>query len=697
MMANPVPSDKIVDFKSNSETLDEVVNSNSETVNTRTGKTISTHTGWQSQVDELIQQGQIDIDKAIRDAGYQKVGTFESGATLTDFNQALEWAVADGGDGNWYRWDGAYNKVVPASSTPAGTGGVGAGAWINVTDLTLRSELPKLTALGGNAVFKQVSDLVSMTTKDGQLDATTLEAMRVAGTRYKVESFYGDGASDSFEHFLLNGADKSAQGYDGTDGYAAFQIDLGGDALDLWSCLLFQDSMAIESVGGNLDTFLLLSQDNRVESAIKNNITGLNSAAIAKSVNIKGLSKDKGDKTTLEFITGQDGLLITKTFVGGADENIIGISIRDLKIKEQTLSKTIGKSGLLINRVNKDLDIRSIDVIGFEKGIHLKGVIGGNLYKVEATSNKYGLYSESNNDAGLPAYDATNTHFYGGVFNANEVGAYLGAITQGFNFYGTNIERNTVSGLDIASTPPAGSVISFFGGWFEANPIAVRFIQKPKTVSFNSVYFFDNTNLWDNNGSGNIDAKFERCKIESSHINLDIFEGSFIDNDCVNCTFTASSPTAYQCAEWRGTSVLVDDGNTLLSTRRIGNGRYQVEALGDPQNTALSDGSLWLDCSDSTLYVRKDSTWYRYEKYLIDQRTADLPNVVAGGSAAYGPYTLSGAAVGDFVEVFLNIDKQGLILEPYVNATNQITINLYNNTSGDINLTSALLRTKVLK
>ena len=128
----------------------------------------------------------------------------------------------------------------------------------------------------------------------------------------------------------------------------------------------------------------------------------------------------------------------------GVDENIIGVTLKGFNITEQTQSKTVGTVGLLYNRVNKGGRIEEMEVRGFEKGINLKGVIGGVVEDVYVTNNTYGLYTESNNDAGLAAYDCTNTIFLHGVFNGNDYGVYLGALTQGMNFYGTNIERNNI-------------------------------------------------------------------------------------------------------------------------------------------------------------------------------------------------------------------------------------------------------------
>ncbi len=55
---------------------------------------------------------------------------FFFGRTITDRDEALLWSADRGGDGNFYLWDGALPKAVPAGSTPATSGGVAAGAWV---------------------------------------------------------------------------------------------------------------------------------------------------------------------------------------------------------------------------------------------------------------------------------------------------------------------------------------------------------------------------------------------------------------------------------------------------------------------------------------------------------------------------------------------------------------------------------------
>lgn len=77
------------------------------------------------------------------EAGYNMVsGSFYFGGTLDSVDDVLFYE----GDGKYYSWSGAFPKVVPAGSTPATSGGVGAGAWVDRTDVSLRAEItPSVT------------------------------------------------------------------------------------------------------------------------------------------------------------------------------------------------------------------------------------------------------------------------------------------------------------------------------------------------------------------------------------------------------------------------------------------------------------------------------------------------------------------------------------------------------------------------
>lgn len=77
------------------------------------------------------------VNDAISKMGFVTIDSFELGATITQRNQALRHTA----DGKLYRWAGNLPKVVPASSTPANSGGIGTDAWLEVSDTTLRQNL----------------------------------------------------------------------------------------------------------------------------------------------------------------------------------------------------------------------------------------------------------------------------------------------------------------------------------------------------------------------------------------------------------------------------------------------------------------------------------------------------------------------------------------------------------------------------
>ena len=124
---NPVPSAALEDMADNAQTFDALVTKTSGTVTDRLGN-----------VRRPFQQ-------IVTDMGFNPVtGSFQSGATVTEYNQCL----LDTSTGTFYSWNGALPKVVPAGSTPATAGGVGAGAWSDKTDLTLRSEIIAIDGAG---------------------------------------------------------------------------------------------------------------------------------------------------------------------------------------------------------------------------------------------------------------------------------------------------------------------------------------------------------------------------------------------------------------------------------------------------------------------------------------------------------------------------------------------------------------------
>lgn len=122
----PVPSESPRDLKFNAGKIDEFVTSSGLKYTDRFGGEHYTIEGlrWLAQ-------------QTMEAFGYITLDSFEDGNTLTLPNQVLRLEAT----GEYYRWDGALPKVVPAGSTPASAGGIGVGAWLSVGDATLRTDV----------------------------------------------------------------------------------------------------------------------------------------------------------------------------------------------------------------------------------------------------------------------------------------------------------------------------------------------------------------------------------------------------------------------------------------------------------------------------------------------------------------------------------------------------------------------------
>lgn len=135
---NPIESDDVRDMSDNAKNLDLFSNSSELSFYDRLGIGRKTIHGMNSEFDGMIVGINSEFDAQILNMGFSRVGTFLSGATLTNSRQTLLWDTANGGDGQEYGWSGAFPKVVPPSSTPISTGGIAVGAWMSRFDPELR-------------------------------------------------------------------------------------------------------------------------------------------------------------------------------------------------------------------------------------------------------------------------------------------------------------------------------------------------------------------------------------------------------------------------------------------------------------------------------------------------------------------------------------------------------------------------------
>lgn len=135
---NPIGSTDARDLSDNAENFDKALGTLDATWTDRLGVTRDSFEG------------------RLAKGSFYRVGTFAAGYTLTNMRQTLEYS------GHEYSWAGTFPKVVAAGATPATSGGIGAGAWVDRTDVTLRGELSGNSGSGIVAFFRGVTNSVKI-------------------------------------------------------------------------------------------------------------------------------------------------------------------------------------------------------------------------------------------------------------------------------------------------------------------------------------------------------------------------------------------------------------------------------------------------------------------------------------------------------------------------------------------------------
>jgi len=138
-----------------------------------------------SRIGNLNAQSRSAVARLAAEAGFNLVdGSFEEGAVVSNANDVVWFR----NEGTYYGWEGTIpvgGYVVPAGSTPATTGGIGAGAWVDRTGVTLMSELSANTgaALVGKSSGGTVQDLINQT----ELVAYTAASLPYLPHGYRVD------------------------------------------------------------------------------------------------------------------------------------------------------------------------------------------------------------------------------------------------------------------------------------------------------------------------------------------------------------------------------------------------------------------------------------------------------------------------------------------------------------------------------
>ena len=388
---NPIESTDVRDMSDNAKNLDLFSNSSQLSFDDRFGVERKTIHGMNSE-----------FDAQILNMGFTRVGTFLSGATLTNPRQTLLWDIADGGDGQEYGWSGTFPKIVPPGRTPSITGGIAVGAWMSRFDPEMRELLRQ------HVVGMSYAQLRAYTGTDTVVTVGCRTAVGDGGDGL----FYFDAADttsadNDFTTIVTATGKRWKRAYSGskmltwagvkpgTDVTSALQnaINVGGGELLIKDGVYSSGKVTIDRTGfyptmGNPSTRFDL-----VGSSIGNTIF-------------------KVSNSFLEYI-GYDG---TSTASQGIHTG--------MTIKEFSVVGT-GKVGYGIRIKNAAFaHVSKMYFKGLDVGLKLAGELTSYYHQLQMEGNNYGVYVDPD------SYSNANAVRFSGIFHNNSkagIGGIVGA------------------------------------------------------------------------------------------------------------------------------------------------------------------------------------------------------------------------------------------------------------------------------
>ncbi|WP_447879245.1 tail fiber/spike domain-containing protein [Serratia fonticola] len=420
-----------------------------------------------------------DLEQLIRDAGGIPVDSFEQGYTLTSIGQALRLEST----GVFYSWRGSYPKVVPVGSTPQSTGGISSTAWVDVNDLTLRTDLRSKS--GG--ILVGAPEFIEELRQITPLNGTRLKTKGALAANDGGAAWWFYDASNLSAKVTLCPRLYIAPNSDPSGASGAWRLDGRGDILlHQYGFGLSQNKQINDDVFNqviNLDN----SKGRRVR--ICADVADMNKAEIRRPVHLVGdfgATADSvgGRGATLRFEVRKDGNNQTIPFpddcfsvAGTPSSRITGVKIENITImgKEAAyaglspLGVRTARRGFLPRCVGGQVFWENLFIVGFQQGWKTDEVWDGILLGMRT------MYCgiENNTPAVSMGGDNTeNTNF----LNLNGLhiehcpfSLFLGKCRH-VTFFGSKIET-------VRSTDATGYVIDIDPACQEVNFISPMFVQ----------------------------------------------------------------------------------------------------------------------------------------------------------------------------------------------------------------------------
>lgn len=721
---NPIGSTDARDLSDNAENFDVALGTLSQTWVDRLGNTRDSFEG------------------RLAKGSFYRVGTFAAGYTLTNMRQTLEYSGVE------YSWSGSFPKVVSAGATPATSGGIGAGAWVDRNSDTLRTDLASdsgssivgFKQLGLSAVSSTVQELLYYQAinmldfydvSDGAdyYPALTraVTAIRTGLTKSrtllipKTDTFWPVSQQVLFNVsdfiLLLHGNVKLTS--TARQKTLVFAYDLLEQPAQMLTNVSVYGNGSYVNGNGSAMTFTYTHGDGSSnDSSVRFNYV--------RGVYVENIVADNGPIDSFSLRQCQKWAVVNCEFTNSKEDNGFSATT-NFSTYSYGDWNTYGY-GWVVNCTghdNKDLGMTAYDCAGvkfigcrsFENG-------GGYSYEDDFSSPNSKLYEGLYSDC--VAYNNTERGFY--------VDASGVTIDDTCRSYG-----NSYAGVDTDNLFGHGVLIStanniYVGGDHRGNQKAglaiYNGVTMPMDITVNGIY---NSNGWHGIHARGVsqlkilpgtESRFNGLSLVNSEygkgVNVDNSGDAYLQGTGLLQIngITASNNGGGAIRTDHVKTVKIDSisgsDNSLLTTdigvdihnatTAVLSNNVMLQGLGTQTFAYAIEASVFngYDINNlgsgalgvSTNLASNIKQYNRGE--LIGSSTYDAPSLVAGG-VTVTTVTVIGAYFGDFATASLGLDISGIVVSAWVSSTNVVSVRLQNESAGTINLASTTISAMVIK
>jgi hypothetical protein len=191
------------------------------------------------------------------------------------------------------------------------------------------------------------------------------------------------------------------------------------------------------------------------------------------------------------------------------------------------------------------------------------------------------------------------------------------------------------------------------------------------------------------NGTGvRVIAAYYTNRSDHMHITID-------GNDYDFSEYTSGSDQ-YQLLCFHISTLSSGEHQAVISNHTTGATVFEVDAI-DIYGSLVDPSSPTPSPTPATTPSPTPTTDLCYDYTIVGAVGTYYPGTISSGSRCTQINTVTGAVLGDFVQVSFNQDLQGIDLFGYVSAANQVTVVFHNGTGSNITLLSGTVRVRVTR